>query len=78
MVIIYLGDFMNIDMRKYIISNFKDSSISDIESSIISSIESGEEEPLIGLGVLFELTWNNSDNNIRKTILNNINKGITK
>ena len=69
---------MNIDMRKYIISNFKDSSLNDIEDSIVSSIKSNDEEPLIGMGVLFELAWINSDNDTKKTILNNINKGITK
>ena len=45
----------NIDIRKYIISNFKDSSIDDIKSSIEDSISSHEDDPLIGLGVLFEL-----------------------
>ena len=56
------GDKMNnIDIRKYIISNFKDSSIEDIKQSIEESISSHEEDPLIGLGVLFELLWNNSN-----------------
>ena len=50
----------NIDIRKYIISNFKDSSIDDIKNSIEDSISSHEDDPLIGLGVLFELLWNNS------------------
>ena len=48
------------DMRKYIINNFKDDDVSDIKDSIDSSIASMEEEPLIGLGVLFELAWNNA------------------
>ena len=67
----------NIDVRKYIISNFKDDSVEDIEKSITSSIESHEEDPLIGLGVLFELMWNNSDNDLKDTILSNIKKGLT-
>ena len=54
----------NIDVRKYIINNFKEDSIEDIEKSISSSIESKSEDPLIGLGVLFELMWNNSSNDI--------------
>ena len=45
----------NIDVRQYIINNFKGDSIEDIKNSINSSIESGEEDPLIGLGVLFEV-----------------------
>ena len=68
----------NIDVRKYIINNFKEDSIEDIEKSIDSSIESGDEDPLIGLGVLFELMWNNSDNDVKNTILSNIKTGLTK
>ena len=67
----------NIDVRKYIISNFKEDSIEDIEKSINSSIESRSEDPLIGLGVLFELMWNNSSNDIKDTVLSNIKKGLT-
>ena len=67
----------NIDVRKYIINNFKEDTIEDIEKSINTSIESKSEDPLIGLGVLFELMWNYSDNDIKDTILSNIKKGLT-
>lgn len=67
----------NIDVRNYIINNFKEDSIEDIEKSITTSIESKSEDPLIGLGVLFELMWNNSSNEIKNTILTNIKKGLT-
>ncbi len=67
----------NIDVRKYIINNFKEDSIEDIEKSITSSIESKSDDPLIGLGVLFELMWNSSSNDVRNTILSNIKKGLT-
>lgn len=66
----------NIDVRKYIINNFKEDSIKDIENSITTSIESKSEDPLIGLGVLFELMWNNSTNELKNTILTNIKKGL--
>lgn len=66
----------NIDIRKYIIDNFKDDSINDIRLSIDKSIESKEEEILIGLGVLFELLWNNSKEEEKLLILDNIKKGI--
>ena len=46
----------NIDVRKYIISNFKDDNIEEIKKSIQDSISSKEEDILIGLGVLFELS----------------------
>ena len=67
----------NIDVRKYIISNFKEDSIEDIEKSITTSIESKSEDPLIGLGVLFEIMWNNSNTDLKETILTNIKKGLT-
>ncbi len=66
----------NIDVRKYIIGNFKDDSIQDIESSINDSIQSGEEDPLIGLGVLFEVMWNQSSDDDKQIILSNIRKGL--
>jgi len=66
----------NIDVRKYIVNNFKDSSIEEIKSSIIDSITSGEDDPLIGLGVMFELLWNNSNDDEKSTILSNIKKGM--
>lgn len=66
----------NIDVRKYIINNFKEDSVEDIEKSITTSIESKSEDPLIGLGVLFEIMWNNSSNETKNTILNSIKKGL--
>lgn len=67
----------NIDVRKYIINNFKEDTIEDIEKSITTSIDSKSEDPLIGLGVLFELMWNHSSNETKDTILTNIKKGLT-
>jgi len=66
----------NIDVRKYIVSNFKDSSLDEIKSSIVDSVTSGEDDPLIGLGVMFELLWKNSTNQEQEIILNNIKKGM--
>ena len=66
----------NIDVRKYIVSNFKDSDLEELRSSIVDSISSGEDDPLIGLGVLFELLWKNSTEEEQNKILNNIKKGM--
>ena len=62
----------NIDIRQYIKNNFKDDNIEDIKSSIEDSISSKEDDPLIGLGVLFEILWNNSTKEQQTIILNNI------
>lgn len=66
----------NIDIRKYIVENFKDDSINDIRSSIDKSINLHEDEPLIGLGVFFELLWNVSDEETKLFILNSIKRGL--
>ena len=71
------GDNMNnIDIRDYIISNFKEDNIEEIRNSIDESIASHDEDPLIGLGVLFELFWNNSTDEEKEKALSNIKKGM--
>ena len=49
----------NIDIRKYIIENFRDDNEEKIRDSIETTIKFKDEDALIGLGVLFELLWNN-------------------
>ena len=66
----------NIDVRSYIISNFKEDTSEDIKLSIEESISSKEDDPLIGLGVLFELLWNNSSDDEKDIIISNIKKGM--
>ena len=66
----------SIDIRQYIKNNFKDDNIEDIKSSIEDSISSKEDDPLIGLGVLFEILWSNSTKEQQTIILNNIKKGM--
>ena len=63
---------MNIDIRKHIRDNFKDSDINDIENSINSSIESKDEIVLPGLGVLFEILWNNCSEQTKNDILDTL------
>ena len=66
----------NIDIRKYIITNFKDDNIDEIKTSIEESISSKDDDTLIGLGVMFELAWNNSTKEEKNNILSNIKKGM--
>ena len=67
---------MNIDIRSHIKKNFKDSTIEDIKNSIEASIKEQDEITLPGLGVLFEILWQNT--NHQEDILNNIQKGLKK
>lgn len=66
----------NIDVRKYIINNFKEDTKEQIKSSIEESISSKDDDTLIGLGVLFELAWNNSTEEEKEKMLSNIKKGM--
>ena len=67
---------MNIDIRKSIIKNFEGSGIENIRESIETSIEDQEEITLPGLGVFFEILWNNSDKDDKEYILRTIEKGL--
>ena len=66
----------NIDVREYIKNNFKDSNTEELQKSIEESISSHEDDPLIGLGALFELLWNKSSSEEKNNILSNIKKGM--
>lgn len=69
---------MNINIRKSIINNFKDANYNDIVDSINEAINDKEEITLPGLGVFFEILWQNLDNDnkefIVKTIMNSLQK----
>ena len=67
---------MEIDIRKSIINNFKDSDIKGIKKSIEESIKDKEEITLPGMGVFFEILWNNSDDAKKDYILQTIKKGL--
>ena len=47
------------DIREHIISNFKNCTTDEIKESIIEAINESDEVTLPGLGVLFEILWNN-------------------
>ena len=67
---------MDIDIRKSIMNNFKNSNVDEIKTSIEQSIKDSEEITLPGLGVFFEILWNNSDDVKKDYILQTIKKGI--
>lgn len=66
----------DIDIRKYIIENFKDDSATKIRDSIETTIKSRDEDALIGLGVLFELLWNSLSEEEKGKNVNNIQQSI--
>ena len=66
----------NIDIRNYIIENFKDDNIEKIRDSIETTINERDEDALIGLGVLFELLWNKLSQEEKNKSLENIRQSI--
>jgi len=59
----------NVDIRKYIIENFKNTDINGIRESIESSVQEKDEVTLPGLGVFFEILWQNCDEELRNKTL---------
>ena len=66
----------NIDIRKYIIENFKDDNIEKIKDSIETTISSKDEDALIGLGVLFESLWTKETEEEKQKSLDYIRQSI--
>ncbi len=67
---------MNIDIRKYIKDNFKNSNADEIKESIISSINENDEITLPGMGVFFEILWQNSNHENQDYILNTLKNNL--
>jgi len=67
---------MEIDIRKSIINNFENSNIDEIKKYIEESISDKDEKTLPGLGVFFEILWNNSDDTKKDYILQTLKKGL--
>ena len=68
----------NIDIRKYIIENFKEDNVEKIRDSIETTIKFKDEDALIGLGVLFELLWTSLTEDEKKHHLSLIKEQINK
>lgn len=66
-----------VNLRKAVIDNVSDSSISELRETIIDAIQSGEDKTLPGLGVLFEVLWNQSDPAKQGEILQILHQGIS-
>ena len=67
---------MNINIRKYIKENFKNSNIDEIKESIVSSISENDEITLPGMGVFFEILWSNSTPENQDYILNTLKNNL--
>ncbi|GGA86370.1 small acid-soluble spore protein SspI [Ornithinibacillus halotolerans] len=67
---------MNLNLRNAIISNIASNDQNQLEATIVDAIQSGEEKMLPGLGVLFELIWNQSDEQEKQEMVEALEQGV--
>ncbi|SDK42250.1 small acid-soluble spore protein SspI [Sediminibacillus albus] len=67
---------MDLNLRKAILENVSENNTEQLEATILDAIESGEEKMLPGLGVLFELIWQQSDKADKEEMLSALEKGV--
>lgn len=58
------------EIKDYIINNFKDDKIDTLKNAIDESVLENDEEVLPGLGVFMTLLWQNSNDELKDTMLN--------
>ncbi|PWU68204.1 MULTISPECIES: small acid-soluble spore protein SspI [Gracilibacillus] len=67
---------MDLNLRKAIKSNVSGNSADQLEATIVDAIQSGEEKMLPGLGVLFELYWQNASEADKDEVLNALEQAV--
>ncbi|MGM8213322.1 small acid-soluble spore protein SspI [Virgibacillus sp. W0430] len=67
---------MDLNLRKAIIENIKANDPQQLEATIVEAIKEGEEKMLPGLGVLFELIWQQSSDEDRNEMIHSLEQGV--
>lgn len=67
---------MNLDLRKAVLANVTGNTQQDLKNTIVDAIQSGEEKMLPGLGVLFEVLWQNAEPNEKQNLLQTLEEGL--
>ncbi|MBW8351198.1 small acid-soluble spore protein SspI [Bacillus sp. IITD106] len=67
---------MDINIRNAVIHNVSGNSQDQLRDTIVDAIQRGEEKLLPGLGVLFEVIWQNADEQEQKTMLDTLEQGL--
>jgi len=67
---------MNLNLRNAIVHNVSGNTQDELRNTIVDAIQTGEEKMLPGLGVLFEIIWNNSNEEDRKEMLESLENGL--
>ena len=64
------------NIKDYIVKNFKDDNIQTIKKAIDESVKEYNEDTLPGLGIFFMLVWENSNEEEKNTILEKIKSNL--
>lgn len=67
---------MDLNLRKAILANISNNDQSQLEATIVDAIQTGEEKMLPGLGVLFELIWQQSNPEEKQEMLEALESGV--
>ncbi|MGE5700927.1 MAG: small acid-soluble spore protein SspI [Clostridia bacterium] len=68
----------SLNLRQAIMYKMQGSDSHDVRDTISDAITSGQEKTLPGLGVLFEVLWQNSDEAHRQQMVSTIANNIPK
>jgi small acid-soluble spore protein I (minor) len=69
---------MNLNLRHAIIENVSKNTQDQLEDTIVDAIQNGEEKMLPGLGVLFEVIWQNSSEQDKQEMISTLESGLKK
>ncbi|MGN1385509.1 MAG: small acid-soluble spore protein SspI [Bacillus sp. (in: firmicutes)] len=69
---------MGLNLRHAILHNVSGNSQEQLKNTIVDAIQSGEEKMLPGLGVLFEVIWQNATEEEKKEMLYVLESGLSK
>ncbi|MFC0187937.1 small acid-soluble spore protein SspI [Fictibacillus aquaticus] len=67
---------MDLNLRKAVLHNVSGNDKQQLQDTIVDAIQSGEEKMLPGLGVLFEVLWNNADEKKKDEMLGIMSDGL--
>jgi small acid-soluble spore protein I (minor) len=67
---------MNLNLRNAILHNVTGNTQDQLKDTIVDAIQNGEEKMLPGLGVLFEVIWNNCSEQDKQDMLQALESGL--
>lgn len=69
---------MNFDIRGAVINNIHNMNEQELQELVVDSIQRGEEKLLPGLGVLFEVIWQNSSSGDREEMIDILRQSLSQ